>query len=437
MRRYAGNVIRGILLAAAFCVLFATGNDSAVGAYADTDTFSYEGIIYEIEADTGEAVVCGAEENMQVLEIPEVIFADGKEYAVTGIQKTAFALDSELTKVTIPDSCREIGEGAFYKCTALGEVSFGEDSGLNYIGAAAFAYSGVEELILPDSLLEIGQSAFYKASELNVIHIGKETNKIGVGAFSYCSNIYSFSVDEDNSCFTVEADILYNHDKTNLISGIAAYGSVELYAGVKTIGEYAFEGNCYITEIVCPEGMKEIKGGAFLCCERLERIIIPSTADNIAYKALAYCNSLSAIKVSEENEAYKSEGGMLLTKDGQILISYPAAKGSIVIPDGVKYIAKWAFCGNDGITSVEIPAGVKKIFDGAFYDCNNLSYVKFYSLKTKLSDASETAGFCGIFHNTARFMEINLPYSKNAGQEGSLEALLEGHCDEEVIFTNN
>ena len=76
-------------------------------------------------------------------------------------------------------------------------------------------------------------------------------------------------------------------------------------------------------------------------------------------------------RVDEDNPNYKSDGNMLLTKDGKTLIA--GINGNVVIPDGVKTIGSTAFSGRAELTNITIPESVTNIGDYAFCYCSGLS----------------------------------------------------------------
>ena len=102
---------------------------------------------------------------------------------VTRIDDKAF-LSSGLVKVVIPDSVKEIGQEAFYKCKFLKEVVIGNS--VEMIGASAFYKSGLEKMVIPDSVREIGEDSFYGCKSLKVVVIGNSVEEIGDSAFYGC-----------------------------------------------------------------------------------------------------------------------------------------------------------------------------------------------------------------------------------------------------------
>ena len=69
---------------------------------------------------------------------------------------------------------------------------------------------------------------------------------------------------------------------------------------------------------------------------------------------------------------------MLVTKDGQVLIAYPAGKKDSVyqVPKGVRVIADVAFMGAEHLKLVNLTTGMYYVGEKAFADCKNLKYVR-------------------------------------------------------------
>ena len=79
--------------------------------------------------------------------------------------------------------------------------------------------------------------------------------------------------------------------------------------------------------------------------------------------------------MSENNSSYQSIEGILFSKDGTLLHTYPKGKPdtSYIIPDSVSSIAGGAFEGCTKLTEIIIPDSVTSIGDSAFYYCKSLT----------------------------------------------------------------
>ena len=107
-------------------------------------------------------------------------------------------------------------------------------------------------------------------------------------------------------------------------------------------------------------------------------ITIPSTIQSIGEGAFLECNGLKKVYVSSIEDWCKID------------FSYPEAnplfRGAdlyvdnklvtdVTIPDGVKSIGKYAFCGYSSLKSISFPSSIRSIGESAFYDCPNLDEV--------------------------------------------------------------
>lgn len=166
--------------------------------------------------------------------------------------------------------------------------------------------------------------------------------------------------------------------------------NIEFGTNVTSIGNLAYARAFNLKSITMREGIKSIGDRSFMNCEALEAIEFPDSLVSIDKQAFQNCykvktihfgknfNSfglmsfynttpcaITEITVSPENQKYKAEDGMLLSKDGKILY-IGVIKEHIVIPDGVEIIYENSFSSYNGIISVEFPNTLKTISDYAF-----------------------------------------------------------------------
>ena len=250
-----------------------------------------------------------------------------------------------------------------------------------------------------------GITAGSATSPANIRVVGKIT----YGTLSnICQAISNHYNDSNNNT------IFYNIDLSRT-SGLTAIPSSAFYGcnnlagfvipdGVTEIGDDAFEGCTSLTEIEIPDGVTKIGNYAFESCESLTKIEIPDSVTEIGLSAFAYCDSLEdiylgsgvsgidnitilyaspvkTIRLSENNQNYKLENGVLYSKDGKNLIAYPTSSNSVtefVIPSGVETVEPAAFYNADYLTEITIPDSVTCI-DNAFGDCSNLETVSIGS----------------------------------------------------------
>ena len=90
-----------------------------------------------------------------------------------------------MTELTLPNSVKSIGDGAFAYCSGLTELTL--PNSVKSIGDRAFAYcSGLTELTLPNSVTSIGNCAFGGCSGLTELTLSNSLTSIGKYAFKGC-----------------------------------------------------------------------------------------------------------------------------------------------------------------------------------------------------------------------------------------------------------
>lgn len=151
---------------------------------------------------------------------------------------------------------------------------------------------------------------------------------------------------------------------------------------LETIGSKAFR-NCYgLYKVELPQGLSRIENYAFTGCRCLGEVSLPSTVSDIGNNPFRY-DKLDRFEMNADNANYKIENHALLTKDGKKLLSMPVkCPGEYVVPEGVETIGIQAFLKSCMMTSVVLPASLKKIQTMAFVECYSLQDVYCHATKT-------------------------------------------------------
>ncbi len=295
---------------------------------------------WEYDVNNGEAMIVKYSGTGGHVIIPSHI----DSYPVTSIGSSAFSDCISLTGVTIAFQVRNVS--GFSGCSSLTSV------------------------ILGDCVTSIDNYAFWDCTSLTSITIPNSVTNIGDYAFCGCSSL----------------------------------ARVKISDSVTSIGDDAFCGCISLTSVTIPDSVESIGQGAFASCTSLMRVTIPDNADSIGsyafgnctsltsvtlgtnrcitgweeiidLRAFSGCTSLVSIRVSDENDFYKTVDGVLYDENMTTLIMCPVGKTLVDIPDTVTYIRKNAFYGCASLKNVTIPDSVTSIGESAFFDCSSLAKV--------------------------------------------------------------
>ena len=273
-----------------------------------------------------------------------------------------------IEKVIINNGIINIGNFAFLECYYLKSIE------------------------IPNSIISIGHYAFYECSSLESIVIPKNTKSIGNFAFIECISLTNIDVEENNNYYVSVEGVLYNKEKTNLICYPASKKEKNFIMtdSVTNLEDYAFYECNNLLSVEISNGVTSIGREVFGGCSNLENIRIPNSVVYIDVEAFFRCSRLESINVEEGNKYYANIDGILINKEQNEIVCYPAGKkeNSYTISNNIKSIGEYAFYECINLQSIEIPNSVTNIDDGAFYSCVNLKNIEINPNVTSIgSDA--------------------------------------------------
>ncbi|MBR4067338.1 MAG: leucine-rich repeat domain-containing protein [Clostridia bacterium] len=197
--------------------------------------------------------------------------------AVTQLASYAF-YETSVRQVLLPDSITSIGEFAFSGCSRL--VSIRLPAQLEELPNGMFeSCFELYDVQLPDSITRIGESCFYGCSYLESIRLPRNLEQIGNYNFIICQWLERFEVDEDCVGFITQDDgtVLLSKDGKRLVC-YAPWQERSQYQvpdGVEVVDAMAFNDANALETVMFPQSIRQIGGGAFARCVRLQRVEIP------------------------------------------------------------------------------------------------------------------------------------------------------------------
>ncbi len=228
------------------------------------------------------------------------------------------------------------GEAIITDCdnTATGSIEIPSTLGgypVTTIGEFAFAHlTNPLSVNTGNGVTTISDAAFLGCTGLEQIALGHSVSSIGTLAFEACDNLQSFVVSDNNTNYSCIDGILFNKNATVLVCAPKTIsGEYTVPAGVLTVGEYAFDGCMYLTDLIISDDVTTISGRAFNNCMNLK---------------------------------------------------------TVKLGNSVAIIGNYAFCNCSRISKLVVPVSVSNINDNAFYRCTGLADVHYVGTESQWRD---------------------------------------------------
>lgn len=203
--------------------------------------------------------------------------------------------------------------------------------------------SKIKSLKLPRGIKAIGDQVFGTLTDLKELEIPEGVKSIGIGCFINCNSIVSLRLPD----------------------------------AVETLGVGCFQRMEALREVHLGNGVRELDNSLFLNDNALETVSLGSgveTFDPVIFYTLPKLQQLSC---SEDNPHFRSEDGVLLSRDGTRLVVYPCGRdeSTYEIPSSVRKLSDNAFRHATALERIEIPAGVEEVGVSCFDGCQALTSV--------------------------------------------------------------
>ena len=309
---------------------------------------------------------------------------DGK--TVLGISDFAFRDNTQITKITFPNTLTFIGKFAFDGC------------------------SSIKSITIPDTVTSIGSYAFSDCNQLEEITLPFVGNSAtGEGATSNYDKNFGFIFGSGANEYVPDSlkkvTITKGRIASSSFRGCSSIETIILPEGLQEIGERTFQSCTSLVNIVIPNSVTYIGDYAFSGCNKLQTITIPSNILDIGTWAFNACGALETIYF---------EATSMNDLDSEKSIFHSAGKSGngikVIVASNVTKIPNYLFYSSytpeaPNLKSVEFEENsvCYVIGDYAFAYCTNLSYVV---LPNTLTDIGVRA-----FYGSENLKEIIIPIS--------------------------
>ena len=327
---------------------------------------------------------------------------------VTEIGTYAFGECAALSNVSFPKLVK-LGEGAFARYedegTGAAFIAVTLPDTLKIIGDGAFlGCSRLREIVVPSSVEEFGDIVFGFCTELSKVTLPAGITDLGVLTFISCESLTEINT----SHITIIGDSAFRGcaslrqiDLGNVISiGDAAFAESAVYGVINApkleyIGLHGFESAYNIIGFNAPK-LKVIEEAAFMDCYNLASFAFSDSIEKVGIMAF-YCDTRGGIprltsfympdgqstsgKINDY--AQLDEGSLYITlSSGKLqLQAVPSAKKatSLVVKEGTSRIETYAGNSNTNVRNIVLPDSLKVIGNFAFYGYSRLESVEFRS----------------------------------------------------------
>lgn len=365
-------------------VVLSVAQDSYALNFAKDHGIQY--VIRHVEAKPLYSGVCGANATWKLYTGGRlVIDGSGSMTNYASQLKTPWAsYRGTVTSIEIGAEITSIGSYAFKGMVNCTEVTFAEGSKLRSIGSSAFCYmSRLKNLTLPEDVVSLGAGSFSYCRDLASLYLPDGVSSIGRKAFGQTPNVVlsvadgSYALDYARSngiayeIRRVEEQPLYSGtcgaDATwklyaggrLVIGGTGAMDSypsqlkapwasyrgtvtsIEIGAGITSIGTYSFKGMINCTSVHFAEGSKlrGVGGSAFSYMSKLDSITLPEGVTALSTSAFSYCRGLRSIYLPA---GVKSIGKNVFNQTPNVVLNVASGSyaESYAQANGLKYVVR-------------------------------------------------------------------------------------------------
>ena len=226
-----------------------------------------------------------------ILALPDSVTFRENRYAISRIEKDAFANCSGITGVRFPISLKRIDINAFLNCPISGRIVFPE--GMTYVAGFGVDMLNNEEefeslphitsIVLPSTVDTIGDYAFM-SNEIDTLIIPASCQYIGRYAFYNSNNLRSLTFEGNN------------------LDAIAPYAFAGHWRMSADVGYIEIRRSMKVKSIIFPEGLIEIGPYAFYANDSLETVILPASLQRLDEYCFYYTYDLSTVVLPETSQ---------------------------------------------------------------------------------------------------------------------------------------
>ena len=304
---------------------------------------------------------------------------------LTSIGDSTFTSCTKLDNINLPASVTSIASNAFSGCISLYNLTIDEanryyevEDGIIYakdnstlIMLAPMATR--EEVTIREGIKSLGSSALSVCTSMTTLNLPSSLSSISGTTFESLTRLHTINFPNDNNTYTVEDGYLYSEGEKTLVYVVPTKTTINIKETVETIEISAIHG-LNVTEVIIPDNVTTINWAIFRSTSKLKKIEIGSGLKTLTpdFKAWSSIPSGLELTIDSDNPYYKVEGNLILTKNGEEVVTWINDVQSQIIPEGVVKLQTNSFLALSSATEIVLPSTLKEIGNGAFQYCSSL-----------------------------------------------------------------
>ncbi|MBR2927350.1 MAG: leucine-rich repeat domain-containing protein [Clostridia bacterium] len=261
---------------------------------------------------------------------------------------------ASLKLLSIGPGLTSIPDFALFDCNEL--IAIRLDQSIRSLGAYSLYRCRALQSINVDGIERIAEHAMDNCASLTHLTFGEGLSSIGIGALEGCASLEVLTLPFVGGSQTDNTYLAYLFGATSPDFSMGYYPprlvEINLLSTCQSIGRYAFYEFRQLTYLSMEEGISSIGTRAFYGCESLRTLSIPNTVASIGDNAFFGCFRLE-----------------------QLTLGAPDTSSLTAI--GIN-----AFYGCSSLTEIILPNALQRIPASCFADCTSLQRVELGGVRT-------------------------------------------------------